>query len=367
MVLMMHRKLMITVILVLMNVPVGAFDRVVQPRIDAGIMDYRLEVDPVTQLDAIPNLDISLVDNPVLSDLGAQGAANLNTTRSQDGFRVADNLTFVNTGVTLFVDRWYTDFSYLRAFDGRSRRNWRESSNWDVLSQGATVLDEVEFDRFTSSRRVDFAVVDKFDRDEVNFTIGYAVTEYFSVFGGYRYSSIRLNSRQRGSISGHDTLTAGNVVLADVSFSALHSNLFKADFRQHGPFIGTAYAVPVNGQFLRGALNFNAAIAYQDARLKASISDLDFSEVSLVDNLSGQALPRTGDFLVIPELGTFSGDAVGISLGVVWRGLTAVEGLSYGVGVNAYNYQFTSDSPREFVGNISERVIRYQLGVAYQF
>lgn len=344
--------------------PVWALDFVVQPRIDAGIIDYRLELEPVSQRSFTPDFDIGQTSNALLGAFDAQGPTDVETTINRTGFRVDDTLPFVNLGVTLFTDRWYADLSYLRAFDGKARVNDQQSVDFNVFSQGATVLGDVPFSRYSESIRADLDATADFDREEFNFTIGYAVTEQFAVFGGFRRSTTDLEARRRGNYSERYLLTSGDAVLLDSRLDAIYSDFSQTDFRQQGPFIGTAYTIPVDGNTLHGAINFNAAVSFLDAKLKSSINDSNFSDVSLVNNLTGEALP-INDFPSPPVIEDFTGDAVGISLGVAWRGLTPVEGLTYGIGVNAYDYQFKSD--RSDVGNISERAIRYQLGVAYQF
>lgn len=60
------------------------------------------------------------------------------------------------------------------------------------------------------------------------------------------------------------------------------------------------------------------------------------------------------------------GDALGFTLGVGWRGTTAVEGLSYFMGVSGYRYEFEADdSPDQ--SDINETAILYKAGLSYAF
>jgi hypothetical protein len=59
------------------------------------------------------------------------------------------------------------------------------------------------------------------------------------------------------------------------------------------------------------------------------------------------------------------GDSLGLTLGIAWRGQTAVGGLSYNIGVHGYRYEF--DSQDNGQSDINETAVVYKFGVAYVF
>ncbi len=63
--------------------------------------------------------------------------------------------------------------------------------------------------------------------------------------------------------------------------------------------------------------------------------------------------------------GLGKGDALGLTLGLTWRGVTPVDGLNYSVGVSGYKYEFDADE--KGTADIDEFAVLFKAGVAYAF
>jgi hypothetical protein len=239
----------------------SAVDVTVQPRINTGAMYYELEV--------------------------------------EDTFAVDDTLPFVGGGATAFIDRFYVDLYAQSAFAGSEELRQLQRENL-------------------------FAGVDlEWDRAEYSAAVGYAVTDRFSVFAGYRRSNMEFD-------------------LPDLEFF---------DYENDGPFLGANYGLPIfMNEWLDGTLYLNLAVARFDGEITFT---------------PGAAIPGV------------TGDTVGVTAGVTWvgnlleetgRGLFA-NGLNYTVGVDGYSYNFDQDNvPGEVSGDeISETVIRGSVGLSVPF
>ncbi len=239
----------------------AALDLTVQPRINTGAMYYELDV--------------------------------------EDTFKVDDTLPFVGGGATAFIDRFYVDFYAQGAFSGNDEL---QQLRGEDLPPGVTI---------------------DWDRAEYSASAGYALTDRFSVFAGYRRSDMEFNLR-------------------DGAFF---------DYQNDGPFLGANYGLPVNiNEWLNGTLALNLAVA-------RFAGEIEFSDVPLPS--------VTGD-----TVGFTAGAAcIGNVIAPADSGLFA-NGLNYTIGVDGYAYNFDQDNvnPADTGGNeISETVLRGSVGLSIPF
>jgi hypothetical protein len=247
--------------LVFAPITASALDLSVQPRINTGAMYYKLDV--------------------------------------EDTFAVDDTMPFVGGGATAFIDRFYVDLYAQGAFSG----------NDDLQQiQGTTLSRAVTID---------------WDRAEYSASVGYSVTDNFSVFAGYRRS--------------------------DMEFDLLDGEFF--DYENDGPFVGATYGLPVKiNEWLDGTLAVNAAVARFDG-------EITFAPETQAPDVTGDTVGFTGGVTWIGNLleGTGSG--------------FFANGLNYTFGVDGYSYDFDQDNVPEGVsGNeISETVVRGSVGLSVPF
>ncbi|MCB1823510.1 MAG: hypothetical protein H6969_12235 [Gammaproteobacteria bacterium] len=148
-------------------------------------------------------------------------------------------------------------------------------------------------------------------------SLGYMVTDQWSVFAGYKSGKTdwdQLNS-YRSDL---------DVILDDVAAYGKFSKGIKisGDFKQSGPFLGTAYSLAVGP----GVLTFKVAYAYLDGTEKLSINQVFYYEP-----------PFPNDYYDLSH--KLDGNSNAFSLGVSWtQSLTDDLGMS--VGANYHRYKF---------------------------
>ena len=289
----------------------NALDLTIEPRIQAGVMDYQFEQKPVEFTTAATGKSID------------------------HGFKVVSVLPFVGGGATLFANRFFFDVYLQNALSGSdSASNPSESSKLDE-DLGLPIINQI--------------IYSKFDREEYSLSVGYAVGSQWALFVGYRTSKTSFS----------DTIRfAEDVTLqTDVgSFPATVTGSGKRsiDFKQDGYFLGGAYAFIIGEH---AVVTFNAALAVLDGKYD-SRGDIDITAAATVNGTPVSSTESTA-------LGfDFDGGTVGLNLGVAWKG-RLVESLSYALGVNGYSYDF--DAKEKEVADLSESVLRFSAGLSYQF
>jgi hypothetical protein len=192
-------------------------------------------------------------------------------------------------------------------------------------------------DTFTSANPSINNVLDDrtdWDREEYSLAVGYAVTDSFVLFAGYRLSDTEF----------------------DTEFSAAgipNVGTFTFDNEQDGPFVGANYGWRIEqGEVLDGTLALNLSAAYLDAEITSTFESR---------------------FIGLQSPGGLTGDTVGITAGVTWvsklieptgQGLFA-NGLNYTLGIDGYTYDFEDDVD---VGTeFSETVVRGSAGLSLPF
>jgi hypothetical protein len=264
----------------------SALDFNVQPRLTGGLMYYEFEQDAV----------FSFNESSLFGPLGSRA--------------LSDVMPFVGGGATFFSNKFFLDVYAQGAFSGQDESIQQSG---DLINQ---TLTEVQSDS-------------DWDRQEYAASVGYAVTDNFALFAGYRVSDTEfdlVNSVTRIQLP-------GNVASPVPSFTQT------LDYEQDGPFLGGSYSWRYGDT---GSLRLNLGIAFVSGDLQAS--------------------PQAGT-------GRVEGDTVGTTLGLAWTApLPVLESLNYTVGVDGYQFSFEGDDTEGIdVADFSETIVRASAGVSYLF
>ncbi len=284
----------------------NALDLTLEPRFQAGVMDYKFEQKP-----------ISITDEET------------GDTVKDHGFKLVDALFFVGGGATLFADRFFVDLYVQKAFSGSDRA----TNRYDDPALG----ERVNIPTFDGIVDVDF------DREEYSVSIGYAVGSQWVLFTGYRVAQTNYNGTLTVNAEGATNDNRPVIIAARSEYDS--------DFKQDGLFVGGAYAFSISE---RSVISLNAALAALDGKLER---DSKISNSSSVDGKPVSVEPEL-------EKSAFDGDTVGLNLGVAWKG-SIFGKLGYSFGVNGYRYNF--DAKNVGIADISESVLRFSAGLSYQF
>ncbi len=220
-------------------------------------------------------------------------------------FSFHDTMPFVGGGGTLFYGRFYVDLYAQKAFDGE------DEDTLDQIGRGGEA-------QFTSND-----VRRDWDREEYSISFGYAVTDNFSFFAGYRRSDTDFDEQ--------------NVL--DLRNEAMEIRTFGStlDYEQDGPFVGGKYGWRI-GDIGTIALHLGVA----------------FLEGEIGQEVEGE------------PAGDFAGDTVGTTAGLSWTApLPVLENLNYSIGVDGYQFNYDADS--ELNPDFSETVVRGTAGITYAF
>jgi hypothetical protein len=257
-------------------------------------------------------------------------------------------------GLTFFVDRFFIDFSAQRAFNGSDNDKSTFSSfregNLRVGDPNIFVNDERDYDA-------------DFDRDDYAISLGYSITDQLAVYAGYKWSKADFKFNTSGSVDYLATpsfiLQTGENDFVD-NLDGTTASRFDYDVKYDGPFVGLTYGLNVDQSYLKGNFSFNFAVAFLDGKTKQKVK----SDSVTITSIDGIDRPP---FTVDLEEANFKteGDTIGLTFGVNWRGSTPIEGLSYSLGVNAYNYQFDANNSED--PDFSETTVGFKAGVAYSF
>lgn len=275
--------------------PAAALDLAVQPRLNTGLMYYDFEQEDLFRLVQLGD------DIAVIRPFGPSS-----------GISFSDTMPFIGGGATVFFDRFFVDAYVQKAFDGED----------EDTQERITIFPSNEFLSNRISR--------EWDRHEYSISAGYAVTDNFALFVGYKRSDTEfdemnvLTNRGTGEVNTFD------------------SNL---DYEQDGPFIGGNYGWRIRET---GTLALNLGVAFVDGEIKTTSPGGDTPKIT--------------------------GDTVGLTVGLSWTApLPILENFNYTVGVDGYNYDFEADEvdatdDAAFQGaDFSETVIRATAGVSYAF
>ncbi|MCP5420252.1 MAG: hypothetical protein H6969_07170 [Gammaproteobacteria bacterium] len=291
----------------------GAVDFAFQPRLEGGFMYYEFESQPAT---------LTVFDNNGL----------VASSSSVSGFKFNDVMPMLGAGFTVFADRFFFDISGQKAFNGSDSDDF----NSFIFGTGNSLIPVLD-----TSLNLDA----DFDRYEYAISAGYAVTDSWSVFAGYKYAKSKFDVDRVGTI---DLFQPVGPTLAT------YSDEFEFAFKQDGPFIGTTYGWQINQGAMKGLLSANIAVAFLDGEIK------DQKVKNAVAELDGVQVPFEDQ-----SISPFKGDTVGFTFGVGWKGFTPVEGLTYSLGINGYQYDFSADE--KGVSDVKETQINFRAGISYTF
>lgn len=366
---------------------VGGINIGIQPRINGGAMYYEYSQPTVGVERAQANLNTAQLEDDVNQIFVGFGLApgsitSLATVSPEQSFETSTWLPTLGGGATLFVDRFYVDGYAQHAFTGNDKTSQDQDTAISLFSQATgevggtpTRLDlgAAAFSQVHEAFDVDI------DRTEWSISAGYAVTENFSVYAGYKSAETAFKQRgKQGVVQQQITTTAeafdgntgapitdpitGNPVTVGetVIQTGTLSRDVEREFEYDGPFIGAVYGVPINKGFLDGIMAFNLAIAFLDGE----VTETERNRVLTLDGQTSTAPERKA---------IIEGNTTGLTLGLSWKGSTPIEGLSYLVGVDGYKYDFSGDKVKlqgqtiHTDTQIDETVINIRVGASYIF
>ena len=296
----------------------SALDLTIEPRLQAGVIDYEFEQKPIS-----------------ISDERTGEFAN------DHGFKLISALSFVGGGVTIFADRFFVDLYLQKAFSG---------SDTALQSFDFKITDSSGGDTTTIEGNYPFIIDSDLEREEYSFSIGYALGAQWVLYGGYREAKTSFSD----ALSVVTELKGSSGSL-EIPFSVTGKGRRRTSFKQDGYFIGGVYAFNIGGF---AVISLNAAVAFLDGKYD-SRGSLDTEMSATVD---GQQV----DVPVDPtDIGTdHNGDTTGISLGAAWKGRIG-KSVGYSLGVDGYSYDF--EAKQENIADLSESVLRFSAGLSYQF
>ncbi|MEE9398152.1 MAG: hypothetical protein V3V31_14190 [Methylococcales bacterium] len=294
----------------------------VQPRFNTGVQYYEYSQD-----------SFSSVSN-----------SNPNFSNAAGGLKYNDFLPFVNAGLTLFADKLFVDLFVQYSFDGEDEDRF-SNSNFLIASPPRLNSDTV----ISTNSELD----NDFERLEYSVSVGYAVTDKFVLFAGYKWAKTEFEADLReGQINAAST----NNGTRNPFLSGRFMGRLDQDIKYDGPFVGAGYVWEVGAA---GALTGNIAVAFMDGNV-----DFDFHDITQTNDMGNiRPLDLNANLANDQNVINLNGDTIGVSVGLTWKGFTPVDGLNYAIGVNGYRYDFDSTRSTDF----TETVVRLDFGVAYTF
>lgn len=243
-------------------------------------------------------------------------------------FTFKDEIPFVGIGTTFFAGRFYLDLYAQQSAQGK-----------DGFS--TQVYRSPEPPKIPSHSFINFDTIVKFDRSDYTISVGYSLTDNLSIYIGYRLGRSELEADGRAAIylvdDGSITGVTG-LVLFDEQIGSID-----IDYENRGPFLGSAFGWRFED---KGSLSLNIAAAYLKGENDQS-GDL-ISPISGPGNLNLET----------------SGDSLGISLGIAWRG-HITEQLGYSFSVEGHKFDFEADNAEQ--PDFSETLYTMKLGLSYAF
>jgi hypothetical protein len=302
--------------------PTFAVDFHIQPRLEAGVTLYAIKIGAVHH------------STPTLPD----AASGENATQEEIEFK--DTMAFIGGGMTLFLNRLFLDLSAQFSFDGNDDTEASYSIYNEDSGDGSSV--------YISSESL---YKGEFNRNDQAISLGYAISEQFSLFVGYKWAELDLDTTFDGPYS---YLNIDNYVSHGRQSGEEH-----LEFKYAGPFVGVAHGWQVEwSSRYFGLISLNLALAQLKCKLNQEqngnvrITSVNDTEITPID------LPYTYKNEV-------TGDTLGLTLALGWYGVTPIEHLTYSVAISGYRYQFDLDEPD--YSNVSESAVVCKVGIAYNF
>jgi hypothetical protein len=306
----------------LLCMPASAVDFHVQPRLEAGAAFYALKIGAVHH--SIPTLP--------------DAATGENLT--QEKIEYKDTLAFIGGGMTLFLNRLFLDLGAQFSFDGSDDTESSYSSYQEDDGEGSS--------RFISSEQVYSGT---FHHQDQAISLGYAATEQISVFVGYKWAELELETTFEGPYS---YLAIDSYLGHGTQFG--HENL---NFKYAGPFVGVTrgWQIESSSRYF-GLLSMNLALAL----LKCKLDQEQDGTIRYTSVNGVEIEPIDESYTYENEV---NGDTLGLTLSLGWHGVTLLEDLTYSVAVSGYRYQFDLDEPG--YSNVSESAVVCKVGLSYTF
>ncbi len=311
----------------------------VRPRLGTGLINYEY------QQQAFVDTTIETADTGTV----------LENVLAADRIEVSDSLLFAEIGVSVFLGNFFVDISYQKSDEGE-----------DAYSQDAFVTSSGIGEEISSLAlgTVNFEKQREIDREELAVSIGYAVTENFGVYAGYKRNDTQFDDQIRSGRVEVDVVSASdpiNIFGEEVGIGSRGFQISEVsgptniELEQDGFFVGATFVLPFESNgWLNGALSFDLGLAFLNG--EQSVTD---GTVRTVITSSFDADSTTDEVTSAGTQNT-SGDAVGVNVGLAWTG-PLTERLSYSIGVDGYQYDYESDDVVDF----QDTVIRFSAGVSY--
>lgn len=320
-------------VILLISGPATAVEVSFQPRLETGAMYYAFESEPIEITTSLP------------------GTSNSDFGFTQKQFEYADYLSFIGAGGTFFFGRLFLDFSGQYAFDGDDTAFIAYSSyDVDYLYSGDSAF---------LSNETDHAA--RFDRSDTAVALGYGFTRRLCLFAGYKWAGTQFKTMFQGTYSSVQYYfdSGSSVPLAGRSWG-------EADYKfvYQGPFMGVVNSWDCShGDLLKGMFTANLALAYLEGKV---VLERRYQYLS-INSINGQPVAevaRRTEKGPVTRLNT-AGDAWGMTMGFGWHGETALDGLTYSLGLSGYRYEFDADENGQ--SDINETALIFKIGLAYVF
>jgi hypothetical protein len=302
--------------------PTYAVDFQLQPRLETGVSLYSIEIGGTHQtVQAMPD--------------GSTGGS-----LTQQKIEFKDTMNFVGGGTTLFIHRLFVDLGMQYSFDG----NDRTDSSWSIY-----VEDDGEGSSFFESADSEYR--GEFNRQDLAVSMGYAITDRFSVFVGYKWAELDL-----------DTTFEGPYGLVNIDYYVGHGSMTGEEhlqFKYEGPFVGVTHGWQIDwsSKYI-GLFSVNIGLARLNCKLNQ-----DQKGNLRVDSVNGFDIePINEPYTYHNEV---KGETSGLALALGWHGITSIKHLTYSVGISGYRYQFDLDESS--YQEISESSLICKVGIAYAF
>ncbi len=289
------------------------------PRLETGLMFYSMEFSAWSK---------TILTIP--GESSGQGSG-------KEKVEFCDSIRFIGGGITFFTGRIFVDLSGQWAFDGSDRSR---AASYEY-AEGDT--------NYFASAEPEFR--GRFDRTDQAIATGYAVTGKLSIFGGYKWAGVDLDTCFDGP--------ASLLIIDNWVANGRYSGSGHDRFRYEGPFIGMTHGSQIAGPgFLHGLIAVRVGVAYLQSKLNRNETG-----TMTFDRLNGREVePLTVTSVENIEV---KGDTVGLTLGVDWRGATPIKNLFYCLGVSGYRYNFSSDDA-DF-SDITETAVTCKAALGYVF
>jgi hypothetical protein len=261
-----------------------------QPRVYAGYADYKLESGDMTYI---------VEGGPTLTQ-------PLEFDRNRNS-KIKVNGPISGLGVTVAIGRFFGDIYY------QSMLNETAYSSGEQLDESdpnyPPLLDQ-------------WGDVDAQHSDWA-FSLGYRVTDQWSIFAGYKSGKTDWDQSVRTS---------------EVPDFLIQEGSFAVKFEQDGPFLGTSYSFLIGS----GALTIKAAYAYLDG--------------SYASNYNGVCIPCGVDPVPVRQNFSWDGDSDAFSFGVSWT-QPLMDNLGLSVGANYHRYKFDASGSKQFASTLGDEVM----------